>query len=71
MFYSEMYKDVNMSFETLNENTGFKNMIYILEMLNLQRKLCRNFSKYFFKVKTELELFLCYSCQDESIGLPG
>jgi hypothetical protein len=22
MFYSEMYKDVNMSFETLDENTG-------------------------------------------------
>jgi hypothetical protein len=62
MFYFELYKHLVMSlwdsngntslrkmlFEILDDETGFKNRIHILEMLNLQRKLCRNFSKYFF-----------------------
>jgi len=50
-----------MLFEIPADETGFLNKIHILEMLNLQRKLCRNFSKYFFEVKTELEMFLFYS----------
>ena len=62
MFYSELYKyEKKMLFEIPADETGFLNRIHILEMLNLQRKLCRNFSKYFFEVKTELEMFLFYS----------